>query len=79
VEWDDGADRELDDVVGVQRDTAGVAGEANAVDQGGDSAVGGANLVAVEWLAPDVEELAQGVRTLDRGFDVDHAGPVVGV
>src|SRR5215813_9027702 len=71
------ADVELDDRVRGELDRAWVAGERFAVEEGRHVPRGPAYLGAAQWLSPHVEELPEGVDTLDRGFDVDDTGRVV--
>src|SRR5689334_3215523 len=65
--------------MGEQWDPPRVAGEHASVDERGDRSTYGADLVAVERLAPDVEELAERVGACDRGLGVDDAVRRVGV
>src|SRR5258706_15070911 len=73
------SDLELDLCVREERDAAWVAGEDASVEERGDGSVGGTDLGAVEWLSPDVEEVAERVRALDRRFGMDDSVGRVGV
>src|SRR5205807_9825851 len=55
------------------------AGVGLAPVEGRDRARHGAGLGGAERLAPDVEELAEGVAALRRGLDMDHPVRHVGV
>src|SRR6516162_5825070 len=68
-----GADLELDLRLRVQRDVPRVALPDLPVVDGLHVPALRAELVRAERLAPDVEEVTQGVGALDRGLDVDDA------
>src|ERR1700745_264631 len=68
-EWS--PDVELDLGVRKQGDLTRVSGEHSSVEECGDVAASGPDPLTVEWLSPDVEEVAERVRPLDGGFGVD--------
>src|SRR4051794_12072952 len=68
------ADVELDLCVREKRDPAGIAGEEAPIEEGCNAPVRRPDVVAVEALPPDVEEVAERVRALDRRLGVDDPG-----
>jgi hypothetical protein len=64
-------DVELDDAVRAERDRARIAPESAPVDERGDTLARAGDLASSERLVPEVEELPERVRPLDRRLDVD--------
>ena len=57
--------------LGEEWDPARVPGEDAAVEERGDRASGRSYAIAAQRLSPDVEEITERVRPMDRRFGVD--------